>query len=148
MGRLAATALALIYTLTCATFARSQSFDLQERCAAQARKAFKEFESESGASRSTLLGESAVGDDYQSHYNAKLRRCLVLITESGSYTQPKFATYFALYLVDAYERRHYAVYSQTDAKVMFCELTPSVAQKRTCTTQDEFDAFIAPYMEE
>ena len=59
------------------------------------------------------------------------------------------------YLMDANERRQYAFYlwiSKKDKKYwevppISCELTPSLREKKVCTSREEFDAFVADYME-
>jgi hypothetical protein len=58
-------------------------------------------------------------------------------------------------LYDAIERRFYAAYlwtSRADKKYwevppMVCELTPSHGEKKYCKSEDEFNAFVAEYME-
>ena len=57
-------------------------------------------------------------------------------------------------LWDALERRTYASWlSQTESpkylvEVVTCELTRNFKDKKNCTTREEFDAFVAEYMEE
>ena len=59
-------------------------------------------------------------------------------------------------LTDAYERRVYAIYiwigqenkKHSEVPPIVCELIPSIADKRNCTSREEFDAFVAGYMEE
>src|SRR5215813_12365702 len=99
MGRLSVVVATLIFTVS----ANAQPLDLQATCAAQARKAFNEFEREwkndpAGKAFKTL------STDYQSHYNTKLKKCLMLITMMGNQSQT------SVYLSDAYERRIYAEY--------------------------------------
>jgi hypothetical protein len=61
-----------------------------------------------------------------------------------------------VYLTDAYERRIYANYqwiSRPNKKYWevppsTCELIPSLKEKRHCNSREEFDAFVADYMEE
>jgi hypothetical protein len=61
----------------------------------------------------------------------------------------------SVYLMDANERRQYAFYlwiSRKDKKYWEvppsnCELTPSLREKKLCTSREEFDAFVADYME-
>jgi hypothetical protein len=57
-------------------------------------------------------------------------------------------------LYDAAERRVYAAYLWISGTKKYwevppsqCELTPSYTEKRFCKTEDEFNAFIAEYME-
>jgi hypothetical protein len=59
-------------------------------------------------------------------------------------------------LADAYEQRVYGHYVWTsvegkkfwDVPPVICELIPSIAQKTFCSSPEEFDAFVAKYMEE
>lgn len=59
-------------------------------------------------------------------------------------------------LTDAYERRVYAVYiwinqenrKHSEVPPIVCELIRSLADKRNCTSREEFDAFVAEYMRE
>ena len=134
MGRLSAVFATLIFTVS----AYAQPLDLQATCAAQARKAFNEFEREwkndpAGKAFKTL------STDYQSHYNTKLEKCLMLITMMGNQSQT------SVYLSDAYERRIYAKYL---VPPITCELIPSLPEKKHCNSREEFDAFVAGYMEE
>jgi hypothetical protein len=84
------------------TVAQSQSLDFQERCASQARKAFQEMESDYKAQPS--YGMKIVGSGYQSHYNMRLNRCLMLL-ERSKYMEAfgKFSN--STDIIDANERR-------------------------------------------
>jgi hypothetical protein len=138
MGRLSVVFATLIFTVS----AYAQPLDLQATCAAQARKAFNEFEREwkndpAGKAFKTL------STDYQSHYNTKLEKCLMLITMMGNQSQT------SVYLSDAYERRIYAEYTKYwEVPPITCELVPSLREKKHCNSREEFDAFVAGYMEE
>ena len=57
--------------------AHSQSLDQQATCAAQAKKAFQEYSAEYKRSVAKE-GVSNLNSDYQSHYNTKINRCLIL----------------------------------------------------------------------
>ena len=142
--------------VACGTIARSQSLDVQERCASQARKAFQELEEVNRAeySQSTLIRKGV--SDYQSHYNTKLDRCLMLIHRrsfvplSANLSDQQRQSV----LVDANERRYYAIYVETQLaveskpRVDVCELVPGMRLKTVCKTRDEFDAFVATYIEQ
>ncbi len=94
-----------------------------------------------------------ISGDYQSHYNVKLGKCLMLIERTDMLDSQSITT---AYVVDANERRQYAIYvwmsregkKYWEVPPMACELTPSFREKRSCKTREEFDDFIAPYMEE
>ena len=151
--------LALLGVVVCTTLAHSQSLDLQERCASLARKTFEDFENEAKANQSNLLGTKISGADYQTHYNTKLKKCMILIAQSLDFSAVGTASNL-WFLEDAIERRGFATYSegklvdpelakQTGQRnLQICELTPSGRQKTLCKTREEFDAFVAEYMEE
>jgi hypothetical protein len=138
------------------TPAHSQSLEVQERCAAEASNTFRQLESENAAKYdpATLIQKPV--SNFQSHYNIKLKRCLVLISRvaliplSTNLSNQQRQSF----LVDANERRYYASYVETQLaletkpKVDRCELRPTMRYKTVCTTRDEFDAFVATYLEE
>jgi hypothetical protein len=142
--------------VACGTMARSQSLDIQERCASEARKAFQELEDENKAkyNQSTLIDKG--GSDYQSHYNTKLDRCLMLVNRRSvlPLSENLSDQQRQSFLVDANERRYYATYVETQLavetkpKIDTCELTPGIRRKIPCTTREEFDAFAATYLEQ
>jgi hypothetical protein len=149
----ATTVLGIIFVIACATLARSQSLDLQATCATQARKAFQEWENE-WRTGPFGRGYTTVSSDYQSHYNTKIKKCLLLIEATRMLGKNQISTF--VNLIDAYERRPYAsyVWSTRENKKYWevpptvCELTPSLRKKTDCTTREEFDAFVAEYMED
>lgn len=139
-----------------ATIARSQTLDVQEQCASQARKAFQELENENRAEhKQSTLTQRGVSD-YQSHYHTKLDRCLMLIQRrsfvplSANLSDQQRQSV----LVDANERRYYAIYIETQLaaepkpRLDVCELIPGMRLKTVCKTRDEFDAFVATYVEQ
>jgi len=73
-----------------------------------------------------------------------------LITMMGNQSQT------SVYLSDAYERRIYAEYlwfshetkQYWEVPPSTCELIPSLREKKHCNSREEFDAFVAGYMEE
>jgi hypothetical protein len=60
--------------------------------------------------------------------------------------------------MDAYENREYASYfwipdprgvkKYWEMPPNSCELTPSIREKRFCTSEEEYDEFVAGYMEQ
>lgn len=152
--RLPATAFALLGVLvSVTTLAHSQSpLDMQERCASLARKGFEDFENEAKAiDNEARANHQTIGtwtSDYQSHYNTRLNKCLMLISRTGSALK-------AWVLVDAIERHVFAAYSElADTEIAkqagrrWCLLEPSFRQSTRCKTREEFDAFVAEYMDE
>jgi hypothetical protein len=97
-----------------------------------------------------LAGNSA---DYQSHYDTKIGKCLMLVETSDLVNGETSNT---AYLIDANERRPYATYVWMSRKgkkywevpPLACELAPSLRDKKDCKTREEFDAFVAKYLEE
>jgi hypothetical protein len=131
---------------------RAQSLQEQATCAAQARKTFQEDNAEWDR-QNKQIGIHTVSLDYESHYNAKINRCLMLVTRimtvgNKSHTSKN--------LYDAIERRPYAGYvwiAREDKKYwevppVSCELTPTHNETQYCKSEDEFNAFVAKYMEE
>ena len=93
--------------------ARAQSPSLQEQgiCAAQARKTFQEDSYKWDLEQKQMnLGMTTISFDYQSHYNAKINRCLILTTRMSTFGGE---TSTAKNLYDAFERRDYASYLWT-----------------------------------
>ena len=94
-----------------------------------------------------------ISGDYQSHYNVKLGKCLMLVETRDMIGSQSITT---AYVRDANERRQYATYlwmsregkKYWEVPPMACELAPSLREKRFCKTREEFDEFAAPYMEE
>ena len=130
-----------------------ENLDLQERCGTQAEKVFKQWKSEDEqeAKRLNLPALNTVSSDYQSHYNATLSRCfMTMLATMGNGSTNKW-------LVDAYENRLYAFYlwmpdpkrvkKYWEMRPISCELTPSVREKRLCSSEDEYDTFVAAYMD-
>jgi hypothetical protein len=125
--------------------ARRENLDLQERCATQAQKVFKQWKSEyDKESEDQRYADYVITSaDYQSHYNAKLNRCFIAVEDSmadGSTHK---------WLADAYENRPYASYwtKYLEMRPRSCELTPSVREKHFCNSEEEYNEFVATYME-
>ena len=150
-GTVIVTAITLCWTFK--TVSYSQTLDLQERCAAQAKAAFVDWSNDDKLSAQKLGGSEAFPSDYQNHFNTKLGKCLMLI--EATHTLGKQISNTVM-LTDANERRTYAYYLwiSREAKKYWevaptsCELIPTLSQKTNCTTREEFDAFVAKYMEE
>ncbi len=143
-----------VVLLAIAIPARSQTLDDQERCASQARKAFQEWKNESKKGPGANLVET-LSSDYESHYNTKIKKCLILIEGSSTLASGKGNISTSATLMDAYERHVYAYYlwisSPTkkywEVPPMDCELISTFQEKKNCANRDEFDAFVAGYME-
>ena len=137
-----------------ASSAHSQTLDLQATCSAQAKRAFQEYSAED-KTESARLGMSTLSIDYQNHYNTKINRCLIL-TEKTSSAGGRTST--SVNLWDAPERRNYANWLwQSHATKKYWEVAPIARElarnyrdKKNCASreEEEFDAFVAEYMEE
>ena len=144
--------LAFVALIGLASSADSQSLDLQATCSSQARRAFQEYSAEDKI-ESAKFGMYTMSIDYQSHYNTKINRCLIL-TEKTSSAGGQTST--SVILWDALERRNYAIWLwQThptkkywEVPPLACELVRNNRDQKNCTSREEFDAFVAEYMEE
>jgi hypothetical protein len=133
--------------------ANAQSLDQQERCASQAKRSFQERQA-SDLAEQKQVGGNRISADYQSHYDTKIGKCLMLVETNDMISGGTSS--ITAYLIDANERRPYASYvwmSRKDKKYwevppVACELSPSLRDKRDCKTREEFDAFVAKYMDE
>lgn len=144
----------ILIAIAFGSIARAQSLDQQERCAQQAKRAYAELDAQNGTETQKMGLETVhISGDYQSHYNVKLGKCLMLVERSDMLGSQSITT---AYVMDANERRQYATYvwmsregkKYWEVPPMACELTPSLREKRFCKTREEFDEFAAPYMEE
>jgi hypothetical protein len=150
----------LIVVIASATLARSQrlelTLELQAMCETQARNVFQQMEDQ--LKKDPYSKDfKRLSSDYQSHYNAKINKCLMLMEVSETLGDDIIQRSTSSYLIDAYERRDMASYlwisrkNKSDEEVppMTCELALAASdqKKKNCTTREEFDAFVAEYME-
>jgi len=141
---LAAAAACVITADTIGLRAGAQSLDLQTTCAARADAAFQELGRESKAVLESLNAPFDITAlNYQAHYSSKVARCLLLVRKTLSVMRASSGT---SYLIDAGDRRMYALYVDMDGKMESCTLIPSIQDMRTCKDRNEFDAFVAVYM--
>ena len=106
------------------------NLELKEKCALQAERMFR------------ILGFDG---SYVSHYNSTLNKCLMTV-DTGT-VRPLRITKF---LYDAYERREYASYQQTgnvQNPPEDCNLKPPGEKPMYCNSSQEYEAFIARYMD-
>jgi len=136
---------AVVVSLSAAT-GYAQAPDQQERCPLQAKRFFQEEFADETDDLARQLGTKRISSSYQSRYNTtKSGRCFVLVEISSS-TGGHIS--MSTHLVDANERRYYAYYVWIDDKnSAICELSPSFRDKKLCKTREEFDGFVAGYME-
>jgi hypothetical protein len=147
------TIFAIISVLACSTLAHSQPLDLQEKCAEQAKKVFRQSYSGSKVEmEKETYGQKTISSDFRSRYNTKINKCLMLIEEQYAYPRQNNKMWTLVILTDAYKRRDYAnllqVKTETQTEVMVCELRPSSKKKKRCTSRKDLDSFVAEYMEQ
>jgi uncharacterized lipoprotein NlpE involved in copper resistance len=76
-------------------------------------------------------------EHYRNHYNKKLNKCLMVITEKGVIGRKKE-------LFDVYESNTYGIIRINKEKiVMSCDVLKTI-----CKTEQEWDTLVKPYMEE
>ena len=149
----AAAAIATMTAIVVSWGAEAQSLAVQERlhvlqdkCEFHANLAFREwFEYREAAAYFWDEDVERLTADYHSHYSTRLRQCLMLVEESASKNGGLERVSF---IVDIPEQREYAYYLADNNEVVVCELKPTVIQQTLCKTRDEFDNFVAAYMDE
>jgi hypothetical protein len=119
----------------------AQSLKEQAACAAQAQIFHRAYDN-----TASVPGFKFYNDWYQSHYNTKLNKCLVLINQMTNY---KGQTIMTAELDDAFDRRVFAnyIWNMKTGNVI-CQLTPTLDKTVTCSSKQEFDSFVAKYMEQ
>ncbi len=133
---------ALSFALCGASRAASDKelYELQERCGKRAAEIFKE--QVGGGTKRTDEGESF--STYVNHYNAKLNKCFIMVTTH--FTEFKTAKYVLdIIVMDVNENKQYAVFNDAGKASGFlaCEV-----KDVKCHSESEFDALVAPYMEQ
>jgi hypothetical protein len=124
--------------------AEAQTLDEQAKCAAQARVAFKEIETQRRPEQ-LKYGNKDLSSTFSSYLNLRLNRCFIVIERTFTNINGKFAT--ETDLTDAISRHGYAFYSDNSGKMLTCDLSPPGKARVICTSREEFDAFTAKYME-
>ena len=117
-----------------------ENLELQEKCALQAERVFKRLGYKESVPQNGVFGT------YQSHYNAKLNKCFMTLDSTTTNPDTEFNFKF---LFDAYEQRGYGEYTKKygEASPTICKLFPSSADESLCTSEEEYKAFVARYME-
>jgi hypothetical protein len=122
--------------------AKPNLLDYQEKCAAQARKAFNDL----GYKPNDMAG-------YENHYNTKLNKCFVFVQNTDATHQPTIWTYKTLF--DAYAGKTYAAYSwhtvkdkkYSEVPPFTCKVVLPSGDDKLCESDNEFDELIKTYME-
>ncbi len=121
---------------------KTATLDLQEKCAKQALKEFKNY------------WEDRPMADFRNHYNVKLNKCFMQVQSLDLHTAPG-RRYFYKILYDAFEGKDYAEYAHMSEKnkadwevpPFMCKVTLLSGEERICHSPEEFDALVKQYME-
>jgi hypothetical protein len=115
-----------------------RGFDFKRQCATEADRFFKLWNNDPNST-----------SRYESHYNPSRKECFVLILESEESSNVPSENYLELTLFDAVERRQYAYLFKWNqpGQSPICTLMPGDGEAKTCDTHEEFNAFVANYME-
>jgi len=119
------------------------SFDLQAKCAKQARKAFAAL----GYAKDAMAG-------FENHYNSRLNKCFIHVTNTDAKISPG-TIWTHRDVFDAVEGKAYGTYSwhtEKDKKYwevppFQCEATLPSGEKRLCNSDAEFTELMKIYME-
>lgn len=131
--------------VTASSMVAAQPSDQQAECAAQAEVAFDELTREyTDVLESLTIPYNISYNNYRAHYSSKVSRCLFLVRKTVSLMGNSSDI---SYLLDASNRNMYALYVDTDGKMESCSLMRNIRQTKACKGRDEFDAFVAQYME-
>ena len=115
-----------------------QNFELQAKCSEQAQTVFLQLGYKNGGV-----------DNFQSHYNSKINKCLMLTVSTDLNTLSNSQNLF-----DAYEQKTYGTYFWMADKVKkywevapkVCTLYPDMPNETLCKSTAEFNEFINSLM--
>jgi hypothetical protein len=111
--------------------------DAQEQCNQQAFAVYKD----EGYSTDPTAS-------YTIHFSARLKSCFVLLRKVDRSTVPG-GELESRVLLDASTKKIYGNYlfSSESQRAMECDVVDSLDKKKNCSSSNEFEAMIAPYME-
>ena len=139
--RLPRTLLAVVAALLAAAAQAATDRELAQQCNDLVAKLYRESWPKAGPDDGGLRAK------FESHYNAKLGRCLYLETVSGLVRSPALKRILpreTQRLVDAEENRSLGQYdSWNDAVPVTCWL-----QDKRCASKREWQGLLKPYLEE
>src|SRR5450759_845176 len=123
---------------TLESVAKTTNLDMQAKCAQQARAEFKA----QGWEKESMAG-------FTNHYNVKVNKCFVEITNSGSSRQPYVPTINRI-LFDAFEGKVYGEYMWVNSKgkkywevaPFICKVTSLSGEEIICNSTEQFDSLI------
>jgi len=123
----------LVLLLLCAACesksSQKQDYELQELCGKRAEQVYNIFKENNGLTYS----------DYSCHYNTKLKRCLIHITDLP-------AGEIRSYLIDVNENKRYATYVKRgvgEKQDVHCFI-----ENKPCQDKDQWDEYVNKMMEE
>ncbi len=126
--------------------AQEQPRVLEDKCEFRADIAFREwFELRKAEAEFWDEDVENLTADYHGYYSGRLHHCLMLVEESAS---SKRGLERVSFVVDITEQREYAYYLADNNAVVICELKPAFNHEIFCKNRDEFDDFVAAYMDE
>lgn len=152
--RVAAAALAAAGCIASGPALSQVNPDPEQTCARQAETVFRErgYSKDVTRQKGDESGSNDVISNFESHYNAALNRCFMLLEIFG--VGDANAGFQIRSLLDADDGRIYAQYAwgPTQSKNYwearpFCRLTPANNDQSKCDSEAEFDTFIKNYME-
>ena len=119
-----------------------ERLEFQEKCAFQAEKIFR------------AMGYKLEADTLQSHYHPKKGHCFMLMAPFPT-TDPDGSIFTFKYLLDAYEQKSLAEYAwksqsgkpYSEVHPFLCKLLRSSGEETICKSNEEFEQFVATYME-
>jgi hypothetical protein len=120
-----------------------EDYELQERCGKRADELFKREYGNTGITN-TKNGQAIAG--YRNQYNSKLNKCFVLLTYRDiPRKNKKDGPSTLVTLLDINENMEYGNYFKrdSDGAPFECKVSGKV-----CRTEQEWDSFVRPYMEE
>ena len=125
------------------TYAASvkEDYELQERCGKRAAELFEKYYGD-GISSGML-------SNYTCHYNKKLNKCFVLLKSTGYPKKEKgkrdlgYSTDKGLWDINENKQFGQFIILSKAPETMYCEVL-----EKKCRSENEWDAWVKPYMEE
>jgi hypothetical protein len=131
--------------ITAAAASSGDTYDLKEKCARFAGEVFRREWQTGGSSARRTDGNGSAEATYRNHYNAKLNRCFYLEI-STIYPKRSPATLIQRQtLYDIHENKEYGSMFYDSGPL---GLTSCYLLDRKCSSSEEWQSFIRPYLEE
>jgi hypothetical protein len=114
-----------------------EQYQLQEQCGKRCEEYFK---NENG--NGTINDKEQFGNvSYQSHYNRKMNKCLILLNEKGI-KKNNDKIYKMNTLLDVNEKKKFGFFYNFGT-LTFCDVL-----EKKCKSEEEWNSLVKPYMEE